>query len=247
MKTGQKTDYADGSKDVCNVSIAVNDDEIAVSYRGVVNSSAPAVDIWKNGTYSSIKLSDKKTGTANIISKQNSFIISSTDDSCSIFTVKNGEITEKNFSEILDGRCYFSETATNGISDYLIVNTQNTNALYVFKIENDSFIKTGNSLCNDIVNNPSAVVTDNAVYTAYLTLNGNVMLKQYNIKNQGIAGDVNADGKFNISDAVILQKWLISGDESIKLADWKSADLCEDNILNIYDLCEMKKMLCRKK
>ena len=109
-----------------------------------------------------------------------------------------------------------------------------------------SFIKTGNSLCNDIVNNPSAVVTDNAVYTAYLTLNGNVMLKQYNIKNQGIAGDVNADGKFNISDAVILQKWLISGDESIKLADWKSADLCEDNILNIYDLCEMKKMLCRK-
>ncbi len=246
LKTGQKTDYADGSEDVCNVSIAVNDDEIAVSYRGVVNSSAPAVDIWKNGTYSSIKLSDKKTGTANIISKQNSFIISSTDDSCSIFTVKNGEITEKSFSEILDGRCYFSETATNGISDYLIVNTQNTDALYVFKIENDSFIKTGNSLCNDIVNNPSAVVTDNAVYTAYLTLNGNVMLKQYNIKNQGIAGDVNADGKFNISDAVILQKWLISGDESIKLANWKSADLCEDNILNIYDLCEMKKMLCRK-
>ena len=131
--------------------------------------------------------------------------------------------------------------------DYLIVNTQNTDDLSIFRIENNSFIKTGNSLCNDIVNSPSTVVTDNAVYTAYLTLNGNVMLRQYNIKNQRIAGDVNADGKFNISDAVILQKWLISGDESVKLADWKSADLCEDNILNISDLCEMKKMLCRKK
>lgn len=55
-----------------------------------------------------------------------------------------------------------------------------------------------------------------------------------------ISGDVNSDGVFNIADIVMLQKWLISiGD----LTDWKAADLYKDDIINVYDLCLMKRML----
>ncbi len=62
---------------------------------------------------------------------------------------------------------------------------------------------------------------------------------------KSIKGDINADGKFNISDAVILQKWLVAVPNT-KLADWKAADLCKDDRLDVFDLCLMKRMLIEK-
>ena len=57
-----------------------------------------------------------------------------------------------------------------------------------------------------------------------------------------LQGDVNADGKFDIADVVLLQKWLLAVPNT-KLADWKAADLCENDKLNVFDLCLMKRKL----
>lgn len=65
------------------------------------------------------------------------------------------------------------------------------------------------------------------------------------IGDTSIRGDVNADGEFNISDVVLLQKWLLAV-SSIELSDWKAADLCEDGRLDVFDLCLMKRMLIEK-
>ncbi len=56
------------------------------------------------------------------------------------------------------------------------------------------------------------------------------------------SGDVNADGKFTVSDVVLLQKWILAVPD-VELANWKAADLCEDDRLDIFDLCLMKRML----
>nr|MDE6833123.1 carbohydrate-binding protein [Ruminococcus sp.] len=56
-----------------------------------------------------------------------------------------------------------------------------------------------------------------------------------------ISGDVNNDGKFNVSDAVILQKWLINASDEV--INWQSADLLKDNRIDVFDLVMMKKML----
>lgn len=61
-----------------------------------------------------------------------------------------------------------------------------------------------------------------------------------------VKGDVNADGVFNISDVVIMQKWLLAVPDA-KLADWKAGDLCEDDRLNVFDLCLMKRELIAQK
>lgn len=61
-----------------------------------------------------------------------------------------------------------------------------------------------------------------------------------------VKGDVNADGVFNISDVVIMQKWLLAVPDA-KLADWKEGDLCEDDRLNVFDLCLMKRELIAQK
>ncbi len=63
---------------------------------------------------------------------------------------------------------------------------------------------------------------------------------------ESMAGDVNNDGKFNIADAVLLQKWLL-GVKGVVLRDWKAADLCADNRLDIFDLTIMKQELLTDK
>ena len=57
-----------------------------------------------------------------------------------------------------------------------------------------------------------------------------------------LMGDVNEDGSFGISDVVLLQKWLL-GVPDTHLANWKAADFCEDNKLDVFDLTLMKRAL----
>lgn len=55
-----------------------------------------------------------------------------------------------------------------------------------------------------------------------------------------VAGDVNADGVFNIADVVMMQRWLLCQG---RLVSWEAGDLCQDNQINAFDLCLMKRML----
>ena len=63
---------------------------------------------------------------------------------------------------------------------------------------------------------------------------------------QRIPGDVNADGVFSISDAVLLQKWLTTEPQTA-LSDWQAADFSHDGILNAHDLSLMKQSLLANK
>lgn len=68
------------------------------------------------------------------------------------------------------------------------------------------------------------------------------------VKNESVEtvkGDVNNDGEFNISDAVLLQKWLLAVPDT-KLNNWQAGDLCEDGILDVFDFCLMKQELLSK-
>lgn len=57
-----------------------------------------------------------------------------------------------------------------------------------------------------------------------------------------IKGDINGDGDFNISDVVLLQKWFLAVPNT-NIVNWKAADLCEDDRLDVLDFCLMKHML----
>ena len=57
-----------------------------------------------------------------------------------------------------------------------------------------------------------------------------------------VAGDVNADGGFNVSDLILLQRWLLAAPDA-ELANWQAGDLCADGRLDVFDLCLMRRML----
>jgi len=66
------------------------------------------------------------------------------------------------------------------------------------------------------------------------------------ITSEKLKGDVNNDGTFNVADIILLQKWLLAVPDT-HLADWKMADFCEDEKLNVFDLCLMKRELLNSK
>ena len=78
--------------------------------------------------------------------------------------------------------------------------------------------------------------------TVTLTLSEAMSIQANFEEQQRIKGDVNADGVFNIADVVSMQKWLLDVPEA-SLADWKAGDLCEDDEINVFDLCLMKSLL----
>lgn len=57
-----------------------------------------------------------------------------------------------------------------------------------------------------------------------------------------VKGDVNADGVFSIADVVLFNRWIL-GDKDVHLANWKAADLCKDDKLDVFDLTLMRRAL----
>ncbi|MBQ8011754.1 MAG: glycoside hydrolase family 9 protein, partial [Oscillospiraceae bacterium] len=54
-----------------------------------------------------------------------------------------------------------------------------------------------------------------------------------------VQGDVNSDGRLNVADIVMLQKYLLCAGE---ITDWQAGDLCGDGVLNAFDLAALKKL-----
>lgn len=85
-------------------------------------------------------------------------------------------------------------------------------------------------------------------YSAYFSVyngSGGVDTKRIDFKIMelsNIAGDCNKDGAFNISDVVLLQKWLLAVPDT-HFENWKTADMCEDDRLDVFDLCMMNRKL----
>ena len=57
-----------------------------------------------------------------------------------------------------------------------------------------------------------------------------------------IKGDVNADGSFTIADLVMLEKYLLGAGT---LIDWQAGDLCNDGIIDVFDMIEMRKEIIK--
>ncbi|MBQ3923178.1 MAG: dockerin type I repeat-containing protein, partial [Spirochaetales bacterium] len=57
--------------------------------------------------------------------------------------------------------------------------------------------------------------------------------------SSNVRGDVNGDGAMNAADLVLLEKWLLAV-PGTRLPNWKAGDLCQDGIIDVYDLVQMR-------
>ncbi|MBQ8921862.1 MAG: dockerin type I repeat-containing protein [Oscillospiraceae bacterium] len=60
-----------------------------------------------------------------------------------------------------------------------------------------------------------------------------------------VRGDVDANGKFEIADLVLLHKWVLAVPDTY-LANWEAGDFSGDGRLNAIDLSMMKNALMKQ-
>ena len=60
-----------------------------------------------------------------------------------------------------------------------------------------------------------------------------------------LKGDVDADGDVDIDDVIMLQQWLLAVPDAT-LNDWRAGDLCQDERIDVFDLCLLKRMLIER-
>lgn len=83
--------------------------------------------------------------------------------------------------------------------------------------------------------------TDSEVYSNFTTFTAN----EIGVTPTAVKGDINADGKFDTTDLVLLQKWLLNVPNTT-LAEWEAGDVVENDTLNGFDLSVMRTMLLEK-
>lgn len=213
-----------------------------MSYRGTEDTS-PFVDIWKSRTEKeTIKLSDENSGITKIVSDENKFYVTSTEKSAGLYTIENSKSEKTDFSGI-NGNIFFAEPFMCENDLYVTLNTQNPDDLSVYKVVNNKLEKVRNSILSETVNNSVSCAGQNAIYTAYISLSGNIAIKKIDLKNssENIIGDVNKDSIFNIADIVTLQKYILN--QEISIFDYKSADINNDNKINVIDLALLKEKI----
>ncbi|MCR5600107.1 MAG: dockerin type I repeat-containing protein [Ruminococcus sp.] len=78
-------------------------------------------------------------------------------------------------------------------------------------------------------------------YISYTIQNG--MIQPTTLKiTKGTDFDLNLDREFNVADVVMLQKQLL-GNRIYELTNWRAADICQDGVVDVFDLVLMKKAL----
>ncbi|MBQ3885391.1 MAG: dockerin type I repeat-containing protein, partial [Ruminococcus sp.] len=89
-------------------------------------------------------------------------------------------------------------------------------------------------------------ITGDIIIHGYAGSTAQEYAEKYNRKFEAItpSGDANGDGNFNISDIVTAQKMFL-GNSNYKIKDWKSLDLDNNNKLDSFDLCLLKKKLLK--
>lgn len=146
---------------------------------------------------------------------------------------------------------YVSGNGENSVENIYSSIYSNDAKLDPYQIPNGYFTEGANNYDNQhlskftgkcyIDSDGEYTTNENTIYgnAAMILLTAAIMEQN---SSDAVKGDVNADGTFNIADVVVMQKWLLVVPD-VKLADWKAGDLCEDNIINVFDLCLMKRLL----
>ncbi len=146
-----------------------------------------------------------------------------------------------NIYEIADKTAYAPKWNYTYESKYGLTNAS------TFKLTREGYTFLGWSTSpsgGDIFDQDDLTIRGKDLFPDILTKSGTVTMYAQWKKNE-IIGDVNIDGKFNVTDVVLLQKWIL-GSIDTKLADSKKADMNKDGKVDAFDLCLMKRELIKK-
>ena len=220
----------------CNMKISVINSSPVIAYRDLNDENKPKIAVFNNDSWEIKTVSDNSCGSLSMVSDGETVYIAPSGNKNTAYKFTGNELTSYNLPDSITENAFMQIPVITDKDCFLAVNTQNPGKLAVYSLNNNKPV--GNILATEIVNSLSLTSTGEKIYCSYFTDNGTAIIKYFNLSvNDFIMGDVNADGEFNMTDVVMMQKWLIG---SGKLTDWKAGDLYRDNKIDVFDFCQMK-------
>ncbi len=80
--------------------------------------------------------------------------------------------------------------------------------------------------------------------TAEIPFSSAVTITAVYEESKDIAGDINADGEVNVTDAVLMCNYLLNSGE-LSADEAGRADICKDNVIDIFDYTALRKILSK--
>lgn len=135
----------------------------------------------------------------------------------------------------------------NGCSNLSVVLPETITSVgeYAFYCKSVAFMNPKCVLPNSVYTVPGDVV----IY-GYKNSTAEAYAKKYNREfivfdtSIDTPGDINCDGTVSIADLVSLQNFLLGRTKT--LGNWKNADLCKDNRIDVFDMVLMRRLLIEK-
>ena len=92
-----------------------------------------------------------------------------------------------------------------------------------------------------MANSTDFAYSNGTVYAVYISTSGALAVKSYSLgSEEKLLGDVNNDGIVSISDAVMMQKYLLRQGE---LTAYKNGDISQDGTINALDMSMLRRLL----
>ena len=138
-----------------------------------------------------------------------------------------------------------------GNADVISLTKELPAGTYTFTVDNSAAGKSYGKNDTVIADTTNRIVLVSAADACVLNATGGTYEFKYEIStnrlsvyaaNETVKGDCNGDGRFDVADVVLLQKWLLAV-PNIHFADWRTANFYEDDRLDVFDLCLMKREL----
>ena len=108
-------------------------------------------------------------------------------------------------------------------------------------------VYSGSFKGNESISSTGELVLAAGTYNVMLTeTSGSGVNYELALRKTFVPGDLNADGRFDTADVVLLQKWLLTVPDT-KLANWTVGDFLADGKLDVRDLSLMKQDLLNMK
>lgn len=216
------------------------------------------VDNWLVDSDDDIQKAVVREGTVGI-AEMSLFIkknLSYTDIPSSVENLGSGIVSGSISSELLSEIHY----RAHHIPEKAIAAAKTSSDIYIYDPDCDIFDSektipatyklrrnaTGDITITSLDTEEEKYLTGDIIIHGYAGSTAQEYAEKYNRKFEAIApsGDANGDGNFNISDIVTAQKILL-GSSNYKIKDWKALDLDNDNKLDSFDLCLLKKKLLK--
>ena len=148
----------------------------------------------------------------------------------------NGTVSGKKYSGCIAGDCTIKKETGNMVS---ILNCfATTDADAEVNLEN---VAKNNTLLvtKSMLKNSSEDLGEQFINHTDATLNNGYPVFKWQVLST-VLGDVNNDGRFDVSDVVMMQKWILGFDQ---ITNWANGDWNEDHQINVIDLCLMKQKI----